>query len=95
MYIGIAAVVLSCVLCLGAYLYSPLGYSEFGADRHVPTYVVARQMLIQQNKRLSAASSESEALEEANRQRIEDAAMLEGISVEEAVEKKKGFRYLY
>ena len=34
-------------------------------------------------------------LKEANRKRIEDAACLEGITMEEAVEKKREFRYLY
>jgi hypothetical protein len=32
---------------------------------------------------------------EADEKRIEDAARLEGISVEEAVKKRRGFRYLY
>lgn len=35
------------------------------------------------------------ALKGANRKRIEDAAHLEGITLEEALDRKKGFRYLY
>jgi hypothetical protein len=34
-------------------------------------------------------------MSEAKRQRIEDAARLEGLTFEEAMERKKGFRYLY
>ena len=34
-------------------------------------------------------------LKRANHRRVEDAACLEGITLEEAMEKKKGFRYLY
>lgn len=36
-----------------------------------------------------------EMLKEESRQRLEDAAKLEGISVEEIVERRRGFRYLY
>lgn len=50
-------------------------------------------MLIRANHRL--AQSELEDLTGAKRQRIEDAARLEGISVEEALERKRGFRYLF
>lgn len=91
MYIGLAAVVLSCLLCLGAYpAFHLRSILHYVAD----CLVVVRQMLIQANN-LLAYVSESEALKEVNRQRFEDAARLEGISVDEAVERKKGFRYLY
>jgi hypothetical protein len=48
-------------------------------------------MLIRENKALEA----SEMADEATRARIEDAARLEGISIEEAHRRKRGFRYLY
>ena len=35
------------------------------------------------------------AMDGANRSRVEEAARLEGISFEQAMEKRKGFRYLY
>ena len=48
-------------------------------------------------KRLNKKLDEDDegAMKEANRKRVEDAARLEGISLEEAMERKKGFRYLY
>ncbi|KAE9390978.1 MFS general substrate transporter, partial [Gymnopus androsaceus JB14] len=39
--------------------------------------------------------NETLALGEANRTRVEEAAVLEGITVEQAVQRRKGFRYLY
>ena len=39
--------------------------------------------------------SELGALKGANRERIEEFARLEGITFEEALERKRGFRYLY
>ncbi|EIM85079.1 MFS general substrate transporter [Stereum hirsutum FP-91666 SS1] len=80
--------------------------SEWGPDYHNSMYIgiaslvfssvlslIVRQMLIRANHRL--AQSELEDLTGAKRQRIEDAARLEGISVEEALERKRGFRYLF
>ncbi|TFK51149.1 MFS general substrate transporter [Heliocybe sulcata] len=55
--------------------------------------MVMRTILKRENARLDA--QEREALTEAERERIEDAAKLEGITYEEALERKKGFRYLY
>ncbi|KAG6907798.1 hypothetical protein DXG01_007337 [Tephrocybe rancida] len=52
-----------------------------------------RQMLIRKNKRLAA--EEDTVLEAAERTRIEEAAMLQGISFDQALKKRKGFRYLY
>ncbi|EJD08020.1 MFS transporter [Fomitiporia mediterranea MF3/22] len=54
---------------------------------------VMRCMLKRMNKRLD--EDELGALKDANRERVEDAALLEGITLEEAMERKKGFRYLY
>lgn len=50
-------------------------------------------MLIHENKKLD--ESEVAEITEAERIRIEEAARLEGLTLEEALERKKGFRYLY
>lgn len=55
--------------------------------------LVLRWMLIQENKRLER--DELENLKGARRERIEEAARLEGLTFEEALDRKKGFRYLY
>lgn len=49
-----------------------------------------RQMLIRENKQM-----EERELTGGQRERIEEAAKLEGISFEEAVRRRRGFRYLY
>lgn len=54
---------------------------------------VVRTMLIRENRHLDR--DEVGTLKGANRLRIEEAARLEGITFEEALERKKGFRYLY
>ena len=48
-------------------------------------------MLARENRRMA---HEDFDLNEAKRGRIEQAAKLEGITMEEAVEKQRGFRYL-
>ncbi|KAI0036163.1 MFS general substrate transporter [Vararia minispora EC-137] len=53
--------------------------------------LVVRQMLVRDNKKLKA----SEMADRATRERVEDAARLEGITIEEALARKRGFRYLY
>ena len=50
-------------------------------------------VLCQHDKKLD--EDELDALSGVNRERVEDAARLEGITVEEALERRKGFRYLY
>lgn len=50
-------------------------------------------MLVKKNKRLD--EDELGGLKGANKERIEEFARLEGISIEEATERKRGFRYLY
>jgi len=55
--------------------------------------LVIRQMLVRENRRLD--ESELEDLKGAKRERIEEFAKLEGITFEEALERKRGFRYLY
>lgn len=54
--------------------------------------LVIRSILIWQNKQLDKSQAE---MSEAERERIEEAARLEGLTLEEALERKKGFRYLY
>ena len=54
---------------------------------------VIRQILIRENRQLDA--DDKTALDGANRSRVEEAARLEGISFEQAMERRKGFRYLY
>jgi len=55
--------------------------------------LVIRQILIRKNKKLDA--DEKLAIEGANRTRVEDAAKLEGITFEQAMERRKRYRYLY
>ncbi len=52
-----------------------------------------RCILVRQNSQLE--QEELANLKGAKRERIEDAARLEGITFEEALRRKKGFRYLY
>ena len=52
-----------------------------------------RCILVNENKRLD--KDELGALKGANRERVEEFARLEGITIEEAMQRKRGFRYLY
>lgn len=52
-----------------------------------------RMILIRENRKL--AEDERAALEAADRVRVEEAARLEGITFDQAMERRKGFRYLY
>ncbi|CAA7261868.1 unnamed protein product [Cyclocybe aegerita] len=54
---------------------------------------IIRQMLVHENRKLDA--DEKAAMEGVNRTRVEEAARLEGITFEEAMERRKGYRYLY
>lgn len=55
--------------------------------------ILMRTMLKRENARMAA--QELREITDAERERIEDAAKLEGITFEEALERRKGFRYLY
>lgn len=55
--------------------------------------IVMRTILMRENKKMDM--EEKKLLEGPGRDRIEEAARLEGISFEEAVKRRKGFRYLY
>ncbi|KZV75903.1 MFS general substrate transporter [Peniophora sp. CONT] len=78
--------------------------AEWGPDYHPSMWIslgslllstvlglVIRYMLIAENHQLERA----EMADSSTRERIEDAARLEGITLQEALERKKGFRYLY
>ncbi|THU91332.1 MFS general substrate transporter, partial [Dendrothele bispora CBS 962.96] len=55
--------------------------------------LVIRQLIIRDNKKLD--TDERAAMEGADRTRVEEAARLEGITFEQAMERRKGFRFLY
>ena len=55
---------------------------------------VIRTMLVRENRRMDHEDSDMSSLNEAKRERIEQAAKLEAITVAEAMEKQRGFRYL-
>ncbi|CAL1711297.1 unnamed protein product [Somion occarium] len=87
---------------IGSYAWK----AEWGPDYHPSMFIgiaslafasflalVIRYMLIRENKELE--SNELANLTGARRERIEEAARLEGLTFEEALERKKGFRYLY
>ncbi|KAJ7133534.1 MFS general substrate transporter [Mycena epipterygia] len=52
-----------------------------------------RQHLLRKNKQLD--EDERVAMQGANEMRVKEAAILEGITFEQAMERRKGFRYLY
>ena len=54
---------------------------------------VIRAILIRDNKRLE--QDELKSLKEADRERVEKAAELEGITIDQALEQRRRFRYLY
>lgn len=86
MAIALCAFVLASFLGFGT--LDPFSLS----NSHSRVCQVMRQMLIHENKLME---QEEQMLTEAQRERIEKAASLEGISFEEAVRRRKGFRYLY
>ncbi|KAF8551300.1 MFS general substrate transporter [Imleria badia] len=90
---------------LGTLMGSYIWKAEWGPEYHQSMVIalcafvlasvlgfVLRQMLIHENKRMDREELE---LAEDQRERIEEAARLEGISFEEAVRRRRGFRYLY
>lgn len=62
-------------------------------DVAVPTRIVIRVMIVRENTRMENA--ELDLMHGPERERIEEAARLEGITFDEAVIRRKGFRYLY
>lgn len=55
--------------------------------------IVFRMLLVRENKRMER--EELNLMHGPERERIEEAARLEGITFDEAVRRRKGFRYLY
>ena len=55
--------------------------------------LVIRCILVKQNENLE--KEELANLTGARRERIEEAARLEGLTFQEALERRRGFRYLY
>jgi MFS transporter, ACS family, DAL5 transporter family protein len=51
-------------------------------------------MLARENRRMDHEDSDQLSLNEAKRGRVEQAAKLKGITIAEAMEKQRGFRYL-
>jgi hypothetical protein len=58
-----------------------------------PASSVIRQMLIRRNQKLD--TDEKAALEGADQTRVAKAARLEGLTFEQAMERRKDYRYLY
>ena len=85
--------------------YHPAMYISLGAMVISTAFaIVIRQVLVHKNTQLDRAflsdsglivDSDDEGKAAARRARIEEAARLEGLTFEEALERKKGFRYLY
>ena len=67
--------------------------NSFSSWQYVLIMTVIRTMLVRENRRID--QDERLTLSETKRERIELAAKLEGITIEEAMEKQRGFRYLF
>jgi len=91
---------------MGNLISSYTWQSQWGPDYHPSMYIgiaclsfstvlafVIRCLLIRENHQLER--NELEDLKGARRERIEEAARLEGLTFEQALERKRGFRYLY
>ncbi|GJE91441.1 MFS general substrate transporter [Phanerochaete sordida] len=68
-----------------------IGLASFGLASGLA--LLLRQMLVAQNRQLDRR--EAAEMGAAERERIAEAARLEGVSLADALERKKGFRYLY
>ncbi|RDX49229.1 MFS general substrate transporter [Lentinus brumalis] len=90
---------------LGNLISSYVWKAEWGPDYHQSMLIglaslalatvlaiVLRSILVRQNKRLER--EELDHLKGARRERIEEAARLEGIAFDEALRRRRGFRYL-
>ncbi|KAJ3930965.1 MAG: major facilitator superfamily domain-containing protein [Lentinula lateritia] len=87
---------------MGSYTWK----AEWGPDYHQSMIIsfvalvistilslILRQWVIRDNKKLD--EDEKRGLNDANRARVEEAARLEGITFDQAMQRRKGFRYLY
>ncbi|KZT05456.1 MFS general substrate transporter [Laetiporus sulphureus 93-53] len=91
---------------IGNLIASYTWQSKWSPEYHQPMYIgiaalafasflsfVIRCILVYQNKQMER--EEEEILKGDGRQRIEDAARLEGLTFEEAMQRRRSFRYLY
>ena len=92
MLIGISALTLATALAFGLCISADIYY--FIACSLCLFETVIRCILVQENKRLDREEMEMATSTGANRKRIEEAARLEGITFDEALRRKRGFRYL-
>ena len=60
---------------------------------YLHTSTVIRQILIRKNNEFDA--DEKVALDRANLVMVSEAARLEGMTLDQAMERRKGYRYLY
>ncbi|KAJ7052013.1 MFS general substrate transporter [Mycena amicta] len=98
--IGIVNGITNLGSCISAYLWPTVWGPSYRESMGISLGLVAvsavlalviRQLLIRRNKELDAST----LLPDMNSDRIKDAALLEGISLEEAVERRKVVRYMY
>lgn len=89
MIISLCALVLSTAMCLGIFGRSAIVVGILVLNRCTGI----RQHLIRRNKR--SDDDERIAMQGANDFRVKEAALLEGITFDQAMERRKGFRYLY
>lgn len=87
MIISLCSLALTSVMAFGK--FNPL-FSFLGTERQPPGI---RQHLVRKNKQLD--EDERVAMQGADEVRVREAAILEGITFEQAMERRKGFRYLY
>jgi len=88
--ISLCALVISTLLALGSWCFKHWSVCLNAQYLYI---AVIRQILVRENCKLNA--DEKAAMEGANCARVEEAARLEGITFEQAMERRKGYRYLY
>ena len=89
MFIGIAALALGTSLATGDF---PASSSKFLSEGRMAHGTVIRCMLARENQRLER--EERYSLDPEEEERTKEAARLEGITEEEALVRRRGFRYL-
>ena len=86
MVISLSGLVLASLLSFGELSIKYLRFNHL-------TMTVIRQLLVRRNRILDR--DEKAAMNGVDRERVEEAARLEGLTFENALERRKGFRYLY
>ena len=92
MIIGICALVFSSSLAICEFKRLTENHYKHTNSDHLPGM---RVLLVRENKRLDQSELGSLKGATSNRQRIEEYAHLQGLTMDEALERKRGFRYLY